>query len=94
MKILWTGKINFLLISEEAIHGKIEKVIKTYDECTRSGKYEVLNEVSDDIIVNGEWLNADNKVLYHLQMETNCQVMYSTEPAAWMKAIHLSEQRE
>ena len=45
---------------------KLDKVLKTYNECFRREKYDVLNELFDVTKVNGQWLSTIDNQLYYI----------------------------
>ena len=91
---LWENKLNFPHVSNQVIVTKLDKVLKTYDECVKRGKYDALNEVFDITKVNDQWLSTEDKELYHLQVESKGQVGYSTGQLASKKTIHPSKRRK
>jgi len=91
LSILWSEKLNFPKISEQAILAKVQKTIATYDECTRRKDYSTLNEVFDITKFHGEWLTSEDKDLYRLQIESNGEVGYSLGKLANSKSIHPSK---
>ncbi|ELT95918.1 hypothetical protein CAPTEDRAFT_186637 [Capitella teleta] len=76
--LLWQNKLNFSMISEQAVCAKIVKVLQLYDKCCRKGKFEPLDELFDITKLSGEWLNAIDKELYHKQVDRKGRVGYST----------------
>jgi len=48
-------------VLDQVIQTKLEKVLKTYDECVRRGKYDALNAPFDITKVNGQWLSSEDK---------------------------------
>lgn len=91
---LWRNKLNFPHLSDQVIKSKLDKALKTYDECVRRGSYEALNELFDITKVNGLWLASEDKQLYHLQLESKGDVGYSTSNIASKKTIHPSKRRK
>ena len=90
---LWREKLNFPNISEQAVRSKLEKVLLLYDKGVRRGQFQSLAELFDITKVNGEWLNADDKKLYHIQIQSKGKVGYSTGKAASKYTIHPSKRR-
>jgi len=76
VKTLWKHKLNFPHVSDQVIQAKLEKVLKTYDECVRRGKYDALNELFDITKINRQWLSTEDKQLYHLQIESKGKLGY------------------
>ncbi|XP_076058383.1 uncharacterized protein LOC143035326 [Oratosquilla oratoria] len=91
--LLWRDKLNFPNISEQAIRSKLEQVIHLYDKCAKKGKFEPLEELFDITKVHGEWLNADDKKLYFIQLQSKAKVGYSTGKAASKHTVHPSKRR-
>lgn len=91
--LLWRNKLNFPMISEQAVRAKIEKVLQLYDTCCRKGKFEPLHELFDITKLSGEWLNAADKDLYSKQVDSKGRVGYSTGKLADKKTIHPSKRR-
>ena len=54
LSVLWSEKLNFPKISEQAILAKVQKAIATYDECTKRQDYSTLDEVFDITKFDGE----------------------------------------
>lgn len=88
---LWQDKLNFPYVSIQAIRSKIDNVLKSYDECVKRGKYNVLNELFDITKVCGQWLCTEDKVLYQKQLESKGQVGYATDKVASKSSIHPSK---
>lgn len=82
---LWDEKLNFPRVSEQSVRTKVEKVLKTYDECTKRQKFDTLNNVLDVTKQNGVWLSSEDKKLYELQLNSNGDVGYSTSKYAHKK---------
>ena len=88
---LWKNKLNFPHVSDQAVHSRIDKVMKTYDECIRRGKYDDLKEMFDITKVNGMWLSSEVKRLYQLQLKSKGKVGYSEGKLASAKTSHPSK---
>lgn len=88
VQLLWTKQLNFPIISDQAVSAKLEKV---FDGCTRRGDYGRLDDVFDVTKLDGEWLNAEDKELYKVQLESRGQVGYSSRKCADIKTIHPSK---
>ena len=91
---LWQNKLNCPKLSSQVTEVKLDKVLKTYDECVKRGKYDLLDEVFDITKENGEWLCSDDKKLYYLQIESKGQIGYTTGKAVNSKTIHPSKRRK
>ena len=76
------------------MQAKLDKLLKTYDECVKRGKYDPLDEVFDITKESGAWLCSEDRWLYHLQIESRGQVGYATGKAASSKTIHPSKRRK
>lgn len=74
-------------MSDQVIRAKLDKVMKTYDECVRSGNYDALKKLFYITKVNGQWLSSEGKQLYHLQVESKGETGYSTGQIASEKTI-------
>jgi hypothetical protein len=83
--------MNFPCVSDQVVRTKIDKVLKVYDECVKRGKYDALNELFDITKVDGEWLSAEDRQLYYIQLESKGEVGYSSGKAASKKTIHPSK---
>jgi hypothetical protein len=88
---LWENRLNFPHVSEQVIRAKLEKVLKTYDECVKRGKYVALDEFCDITKPAGKWLSTEDKKLYQLQVESKGKVGYSTGQVASKETIHPSK---
>ena len=88
---LGKNKLNFPHVSDQAVHSRIDKVMKPYDECIRRGKYDHLKETFDITKVNGMWLSLEDKRLYHLQLKSKGKIGYSEGKLASAKTIHPSK---
>lgn len=91
---LWKNKLNIPHVSDQVVQSKLEKVLKTYDECVRRGKYDAMNELFDITKVNGQWLTTEDKQLYQLQVKSKGKVGYSTGQVASQETIHPSKRRK
>jgi len=78
VKKIMERQIKFPHVSDQVIQTKLDKVLKTDDECVRRGKYDALNELFDITKVNGQWLSSEDKQLYYLQTESKGEVGYTT----------------
>lgn len=87
---LWR-KLNFSHVSPQNVKQKIDKVLKTYDECLKRGNLDKLNELMDITKIDGSWLCSEDKNLYLLQVESKGQVGYTTEKLDSKKKIHPSK---
>ena len=76
------------------MRAKLDKLLKTYDECVKRGKYDPLDEVFDITKESGAWLCSEDRWLYHLEIESRGQVRYATGKAASSKTIHPSKRRK
>ena len=65
--------------------------MQVFDECTRRGDYGCLDDVFDVTKLDGVWLNAEDKELYKVQLESRGQVGYSTRKCADIKTVHPSK---
>ena len=91
---LWENKLNFPTLSIQVVQAKLDKLLKTYDECVKRGKCYPLDEVFDITKEIGEWLCSEHRWLYHLQVESRGQVGYITGKAVSSKTIHPSKRRK
>ncbi|MEJ2259198.1 MAG: hypothetical protein P8X78_01585 [Nitrosopumilaceae archaeon] len=91
---LGKNKLNFSCVSVQVIQTKIQKVLNTYDECVKRGKYDALNDLFDVTKISGLWLSTEDKQLYHLQVESKGEVGYSTGQLASKETIHPSKRRK
>ena len=91
---LWENKLNFPTLSIQVVQEKLDKLLKTYDECVKRGKYDPLDEVFGITKESGEWLCSEDRWLHHLQVESRGQVGYTTGKAASSKTIHPSKRRK
>ena len=76
------------------MQAKLDKLLKTYDECVKRRKYDPLDEVFDITKESDAWLCSEDRWLYHLQVESRGQDWYTTGKAASSKTIHPSERRK
>jgi len=91
IKTLWNMKLNFPHLSDQAIRSKIGNILKSYDECVKRGKFDPLYKAFDVTKLNGPWLCNEDKQLYHIQLESNGHVGYSTGKVANKNTIHPSK---
>jgi len=91
---LWRTNFNFPHVTIPAVKAKLHKMMKTYDKCVKLGKYDALNGLFDITKREGEWLCLEDRNLYHLQIESNGRVGYSTGKAASATSIHPSKRRK
>ncbi|KAJ9592134.1 hypothetical protein L9F63_001362 [Diploptera punctata] len=84
---LWRNKLSSPHVSNQVIHTKLHKVLKTYDECIRRGKIDIIK-------VNGQWLSIEDKRLYQLHLESIGEVGYSTSKVARKETIHPSKRQK
>ena len=94
LKALWSMKLNFPYVSDQAIRAKFEKLLLEYDYCSKKHDFESLNELFDVTKVKGEWLCKENKNLYKRQVHSKGQVGYSTGKRASAQTSHPSKRRK
>lgn len=94
LKALWSKTLNFPHVSDQAICGKLENLLKDYERCRKKQNFNSLNELFDVTKVKGEWLCKEDENLYKLQIESKGQVGYSTGKPASNKTIHPSKRRK
>ena len=49
-----------------------------YEKCRKKKEYEVLNEVFDRTLLNGNWLSSEDKEFCYLQVYNKGAMEYST----------------
>ena len=94
LKALWSMKLNFLHVSDQAIHTKLEKLLLEYDYCSKTHDFESLNKLFDMTKVKGKWLCKKDKHLYKQQIQSKDQVCYLTGKHARAQTSHPSKQRK
>ncbi|QQP39678.1 Uncharacterized protein FKW44_013477, partial [Caligus rogercresseyi] len=93
LKALWRTTLNFPPVSDHAIRAKLEKLLQEYYHCRKKQNFDSLNELFDVTKVKGQWLCKEDKNLYELQMQSKCQVGYSTGKRVSAQTIHPSKRR-
>ena len=94
LKALWSMKLNFFHVSDQAIRAKLEKLLLEYDHCRKKHDFESLNELFDVTKVKDKWLCKEDKNLYKRQIQSKGQVGYSTGKRACAQTIHPSKRRK
>ena len=94
LKSLWSMTLNFPHLSDQAIHAKLEKLLRDYDYCRKKQNFDSLNGLFDVTQVKGQWLCKQDENLYKLQIQSKGQVGYSTGRPASVKTIHPSKRRK
>lgn len=94
LKSLWSMTFNFPHVSDQAIHAKLEKLLREYDYCRKKQNFDSLNELFDVTQVKGQWLCKEDEDLYKLQIQSKGQVGYSTGKPASAKTTHPSKRRK
>ena len=94
VKALWSTKLNFPHVSDQAICSKLEKLLLEYDSCRKKSDFESLDELFIVTKEKGEWLCKEDKELYKLQIQSKGQVGYSTGKLASVQTIHPSKRRK
>ena len=49
-----------------------------YEKCLKKKEYDVLNEVFDITLLNGNWLSSEDKEFCYLQVDNKAAMGYST----------------
>ena len=88
LKALWSIKLNFPHISDQAISAKIEKLLQEYDYCRKEHDCASLNELFGVTKIKSEWLCKEDKDLCKLQIQSKGHVGYSTGKHAGVQTIH------
>ena len=57
---------------------KLYTLLKMYEKCRKKKEYEVLNEVFDVTLLNGNWLSSEDKEFCYLQVYNKGAMGYST----------------
>ena len=93
LKNLWSKKLNFPQVSDQAICAKLAKLLKDYERCRKKQNFDSLNELFGMTKMKGEWLCKKDENLYKLQIESNVHVGYSTGKSANTNTIHPSKRK-
>ena len=55
---------------------------KMYEKCRKKEEYEVLNEVFDIILLNGNWLSSEDKEFCYVQVDNKGAMGFSIDKIA------------
>ena len=95
-KSLW-NKLNFPILSPQAVLRKIERVIDKFDTFLKkpTGSIEGVFGVLFDVMkTDGVWLCHEDQQFYKTQIDTNGKVGYTTTKLASVNSIHPSKRRK
>jgi hypothetical protein len=96
IKLLW-NKLNFPILSPQAVLRKIERVINKFDTFLKkpTGSIESVFCVLFDVTkTDGVWLCHEDQRLYKSQIDTNGEIGYTTTKLASVNSIHPSKRRK